>query len=165
MLETFCQHGADPDILIEAKPHVGSEKLPTICRRIRRHLEQLGGQVHFESRLVDLRIDDGGLTAIRINEAWIPAGPVILAIGQSARDTLRLLARRNVRLEAKPFQMGVRIEHPQELVDRWQYGSLAGHSRLPPAEYQLVAKSAAGPLGDLFSFCMCPGGVILPSNE
>ena len=165
VLETFCDHGANPDILIDAKPHVGSEKLPTICRRIRLHLEELGAEVHFDSRLEDVRIEDGALTAIRINETWITTGPVILAIGHSARDTLRMLAGRNVRLDAKPFQMGARIEHPQEAVNRWQYGSLAGHTRLPPADYKLVAKSAAGPLGDLFSFCMCPGGTILPSNE
>jgi uncharacterized FAD-dependent dehydrogenase len=76
-----------------------------------------------------------------------------------------MLAQRGIRLEAKPFQLGVRIEHPQDRVDRWQYGAAAGHDRLPPAEYHLVAKGAAGPSGDLFSFCMCPGGQILPTNE
>ena len=165
VLETFHEHGADADILVEAKPHVGSDKLPAICRRMRLHVEQLGGEVHFESKLTEVRIEDGTLTGIRINETWLRAGPVILAIGHSARDTVRMLVERGIAVEAKPFQMGVRIEHPQAMVNCWQYGSLAGHTRLPPAEYQLVARAAAGDLGDLFSFCMCPGGMILPSNE
>ncbi len=165
VMETFCQHGGDPEILIDAKPHVGSERLPTICRRIRKHIEELGGEIHFDSTMADVRIEDGRLTGIQINDTWQPVGPVILAIGHSARDTLRMLSRRGVAMEGKPFQMGVRIEHPQEVVDRWQFGAVAGHCRLPPAEYQLVARSAAGDLGDLFSFCMCPGGSILPSNE
>lgn len=92
-------------------------------------------------------------------------GPVLLGIGHSARDTLRLLSERGVRLSARPFQMGVRIEHPQEMVDAWQYGALCGHERLEPADYHLVARGAAGDAGDVFSFCMCPGGVILPTNE
>ncbi|MCH7814282.1 MAG: FAD-dependent oxidoreductase, partial [Planctomycetes bacterium] len=165
VLRRLHEFGADANILVDAKPHIGSDKLPTICRRIRQHIERLGGQVCFESLLTDLRIESGRLTAIQINEEWIPAGPVVLAIGHSARDTVRMLAERGVQIVAKPFQMGVRIEHPQSMVDRWQYGCLAGHSRLPPAEYQLVARSAAGELGDLFSFCMCPGGIVLPSNE
>ncbi|MCP4250854.1 MAG: FAD-dependent oxidoreductase [bacterium] len=165
VLKRLHEFGANENILVEAKPHVGSDKLPTICLRIRKHIEQLGGQVRFESLLTDLRIERGRLTAIQIDEEWIPVGPVVLAIGHSARDTVRMLAERGVHLVAKPFQMGVRIEHPQSMVDRWQYGCLAGHTRLPPAEYQLVARSAAGELGDLFSFCMCPGGLVLPSNE
>ena len=165
VIETLVEHGGDPDLLIEARPHVGSDKLPTICRRIRLHIEELGGEVRFDSMLGDVRIDDGRLSAICINEQWQLVGPVILAVGHSARDTIRMLARRGVNLAAKPFQLGVRIEHPQAVVDKWQYGDLAGHSRLPPAQYQVVAKGAAGELGDLFSFCMCPGGQIVPANE
>lgn len=165
VLETLYRHGADASILIDAKPHVGSEKLPTICRRIRLHIEEMGGQIEFGSAVDDVRVETGRLTAIRVNQQWRDVGPVILAIGHSARDTLRMLAKRGVALAAKPFQMGVRIEHPQAMVDRWQYGQLCGHSRLPPADYQLVAKTAAGALGDMFSFCMCPGGLVLPSNE
>ncbi|MHC4092467.1 MAG: NAD(P)/FAD-dependent oxidoreductase, partial [Planctomycetota bacterium] len=165
VLETLHEHGADKRILVDAKPHVGSDKLPTICRRLRLHIERLGGEVQFESAMSDLRIEDGVLTALKVNGTWQTAGPVILAVGHSARDTIRMLADRGVALEAKPFQMGVRIEHPQAMVNRWQYGSLAGHTRLPPAEYQLVARAAGGDLGDLFSFCMCPGGMILPCNE
>jgi len=165
VLEVFRRFGADPEILVDAKPHIGSDRLPTLCRRLRLHLEELGGEVRFGSRLTDLGIAEGAVTAIEVNGEWVPASAVVLGIGHSARDTLRMLHARGVALAAKPFQMGVRIEHPQEMVDRWQYGALAGHDRLPPAEYQLVARSAAGELGDLFSFCMCPGGLILPSNE
>lgn len=165
ILHTFYQHGAHPDIVIEGKPHVGSDKLPGICRRIRLHLERLGATVRFGARLDDIEMADGRLTAITINGERITCGPVILGIGHSARDTLRMLNQRGVAIEAKPFQLGVRVEHPQPMVDGWQYGPSRGHERLPPADYHLVAKRAAGPDGDVFSFCMCPGGSILPTNE
>ena len=165
VLETLYRHGADPGILIDAHPHVGSEVLPGICRRMREHIERRGGEVRFDSRVDDVRVQDDELVSLRVGEESVAAGPTILAVGQSARDTLRLLFRRGVAMVPKPFQVGVRIEHPQEQVDRWQYGDVAGHERLPPAEYRLVAKGAAGERGDLFSFCMCPGGVILPTGE
>lgn len=165
VLEWFVRDGADPDILVAAHPHVGSDKLPAICTKMRGRIERLGGEIWFESRLDDVELGDAGLTAVRVNGERRDAGPTILAIGHSARDTIRMLAARGLAIEAKPFQLGVRIEHPQEMVDRWQYGTFAGHDRLPPAEYQLVAKGAAGAGRDLFSFCMCPGGQILPANE
>ncbi len=165
ILETFYHHGADPDVLIAGKPHIGSDRLPGICKRIRKHINALGGEVRFGARLDDVVIRDGALSAIVVAGETIRCGPVILAVGHSARDTLRMLARRGVAFEPKPFQLGVRIEHPQSMVDRWQYGPHAGHGRLPPADYQLVARGAAGDRGDMFSFCMCPGGMILPTNE
>lgn len=165
ILETFYQHGADPDILIDSRPHIGSDRLPAICRRIRQRVEQLGGEVRFSSRLDDVVIRNEAITAVVVNGETIDCGPVVLALGHSARDTLRMLGRRGVTFEPKPFQLGVRIEHPQAMVDGWQYGPHCGHHRLPPAEYHLVAKGAAGDRGDVFSFCMCPGGMILPTNE
>ncbi len=165
VLETLYHHGADPDILVDARPHIGSDKLPTICARIRRRIEALGGEIRFDHRLDDVEVADGVVNAVVVNAARMPVGPVVLAIGHSARDTVRMLVGGGVRVVAKPFQLGVRIEHPQELVDRWQYHELCGHERLPPAEYQLVAKGASPTGGDLFSFCMCPGGMILPSVE
>jgi len=165
ILEILYQHGADPDVLIDGRPHIGSDKLPGICRRLRLRIEQLGGQVRFGARLDDVLIRDGVLVAIDLNGHTMPCGPVVLAVGQSARDTLRMISRRGVACELKPFQLGVRIQHPQAMVDRWQYGPHCGHPRLPPATYHLVAKGAAGGRGDLFSFCMCPGGDILPANE
>ncbi|MCG3129866.1 MAG: hypothetical protein FLDDKLPJ_00603 [Phycisphaerae bacterium] len=165
ILVRLYQHGADPDILVNARPHIGSDRLPRICWRLREAIERLGGEVRFGARVEDVRIETDRLAGLRVGDAWWETGPVLLGIGHSARDTYRMLDRRGVRLEARPFQIGVRIEHPQALVDRWQYGAAAGHSRLGPAEYHLVAKGACGDAGDLFSFCMCPGGEILPTNE
>ena len=169
VLETFYRHGADPDILIDSRPHIGSDKLPTICVRIRRYIESLGGEIRFENCVDDIRVSDARLEALHIETGkggeWLTGGPTIMSIGHSARDTIKMLAKRGVAIEPKPFQIGVRIEHPQAMVDKWQYGSAASHRRLGPAEYHMVAKGAAGELGDVFSFCMCPGGMILPTNE
>lgn len=165
VLARLYQFGAPPEVLIDARPHVGSDLLPRICWNLRDHIERLGGTIRFEARLSDIQIEDGRLIAIRINDERVEAGPVLLGIGHSARDTYRMLAARGVVLEPRPFQIGVRIEHPQAIVDRWQFGSAAGHPRLGPAEYSLVARGACGGQGDLFSFCMCPGGQILPTHE
>ncbi len=171
VLELLYQHGADPDILIDSRPHVGSDRLPTICTQIRRKIESLGGEVRFECHVDDLQLAEGGLQSLHVFASgsslgeWVGCGPTILAIGHSARDTIHMLHHRGVHLASKPFQIGVRIEHPQEMIDRWQYGAAAGHSRLGPAEYHCVAKGAGAELGDMFSFCMCPGGEILPTNE
>lgn len=165
ILETFYRHGAAPDILIDGKPHIGSDKLPGICRRLRMHIASLGGEVRFGARLDDVVVTDGTASAVIVNGERMACGPLLVAVGHSARDTLRMLGRRGVAFASKPFQVGVRIEHPQEMVDRWQYGPMCGHERLPPADYHLVARGAAGVRGDVFSFCMCPGGEILPTNE
>lgn len=165
ILEIFFEHGAAPDILIEGRPHVGSDRLPTICKRIRASIEQAGGEVRFNARLDAIHVTDGRLDGVTVNGERLPADVMLLAVGHSARDAIGMLARSGVTLIAKPFQLGVRIEHPQELVDRWQYGALCGHSRLPPADYHLIAKGCAATRGDVFSFCMCPGGTILPTNE
>jgi len=172
VMETFFQHGADPRILIDTRPHIGSDRLPSICTSIRRGIEALGGEIWFETAMNEVRVRDGTLAAILLKGprlpdggAWMDVGPVILAIGHSARDSLAMLSRNGVRIDAKPFQIGVRIEHPQSLIDRVQYGSSCGHALLSPAEYHVVAKGAADSRGDVFSFCMCPGGVILPTNE
>ncbi len=179
VLETFYQHGADPDILVNTRPHVGSDQLPTICTRIRRRIEALGGEIRFECKLDDIRLradekiaDSRYLSDIHVcgpgsspDGAWMACGPVILSVGHSARNTIRMISERGVVIVPKPFQIGVRIEHPQAMVDHWQYGAAAGHRRLSAAEYHVVAKGAAGAAGDVFSFCMCPGGMILPTNE
>lgn len=164
VLAVLVRFGADPRILIDAKPHIGSDRLPTICRRLREHLATLGAEVRFEHRVEDFEIRDGVLTGLMVNGARLPVGPVLLGIGHSARDTYARLRSAGVAIAAKPFQLGVRIEHPQALVNRWQYGTAAGHPKIPPADYMLVAKGA-GNGRDLYSFCMCPGGIILPTNE
>ncbi|NOX58482.1 MAG: FAD-dependent oxidoreductase, partial [Planctomycetes bacterium] len=165
VLATFVRFGASPDLLIDAKPHIGSDRLPTICSHMQEHIKRCGGEVRFESRLDDLQIDDGTLSRVIVNGEGEACGPVLLAIGHSARDTYAMLQKRHVELEARPFQFGVRIEHPQSMVNRWQYGDHAAHPCLPTADYQVNAKGAAGGKNDVFSFCMCPGGVILPTNE
>jgi uncharacterized FAD-dependent dehydrogenase len=188
VLQKLYQFGADPDILIDARPHIGSDKLPTICWNLRDRIIALGGEVRFEHLLTDVQIHGGALESVAIRDSaaaplepaeltqpdasyraelssWRPTGPVVLAIGHSARDTVRMLASRGVRVDAKPFQIGVRLEHPQVMVDHWQFGACAGHPRLGPAEYHLIAKKATPDHADMFSFCMCPGGEILPTNE
>lgn len=165
ILEVFVAHGGKPDILIDARPHLGSDWIPTICKRIRETIISLGGEVRFGARLEALEIADGELRSATISGERIPCSALLLGIGHSARDTLRMLSASGVQLVAKPFQLGVRVEHPQGLVDHWQYGPSCGNAALPPAEYHLVAKNAADTLGDVYSFCMCPGGVILPTNE
>ncbi|GJQ25213.1 MAG: hypothetical protein HBSAPP02_02450 [Phycisphaerae bacterium] len=171
ILDVFVQHGGKRDILVDARPHLGSDWIPTICWRIRRTIEALGGEIRFGSRIDDLVIDDCGAIGVIVNGQTLPASAVLLGVGHSAHDTLRMLVRRGVKVIAKPFQFGVRVEHPQALVDRWQYGAACGHRRLPPAEYHVVAKGAGNAAGtshaagDVYSFCMCPGGTILPTNE
>ncbi|MCG3138147.1 MAG: hypothetical protein HJJLKODD_02007 [Phycisphaerae bacterium] len=166
ILQVFYEHGADADILIDGRPHIGSDRLPNICMRIRRRIEEWGGEIRFGTRLEELLLDEqGAVRGVHTSQGPVAASQIILAVGHSARDTLRRLVQGGVRAEAKPFQMGVRIEHPQALVDHWQYGDHCLQQRLPAAEYHLVAKRVAGAAGDLFSFCMCPGGTILPSNE
>ncbi len=171
VLEKLFQFGADPDILVNTRPHIGSDKLPTICTQLRKGMESLGGEIRFEQQVTDFIVNDKALASIDVQDGQANAskkmrvGPVILAIGHSARDTIIMLSTRGVKIETKPFQIGVRIEHPQAMVDQWQFGAAAGHQRLGAAEYHLVAKEAASEHGDMFSFCMCPGGIILPSNE
>jgi uncharacterized protein len=159
--------GAGEDIRIEGKPHIGSDRLPGICVKIRQAILEHGGQVHFGCRVSDF-VRDGTNRVTRVALAdgrTFEAGAVILGTGHSARDVYAILHRLGIALAAKPFQMGVRIQHPQEMVNHWQYGTLAGHPKLPPADYHLNAKGAGGAFGDVYSFCMCPGGQILPANE
>ncbi len=204
VLNQLVRFGADPDIIVNTKPHIGSDRLPGIVRKIVKHIVAQGGEVRFGARVVDFELADveptlapasspadarastsspsptRRIVAIRLESGQrIDADLCILAIGYSARDTYRILSERGVELQAKPFQMGVRIEHPQDMISRSQYGPAA--DRLPPADYQLVAKisritkgqsqsqsqahSQAQTQGDLWSFCMCPGGIIVPSNE
>jgi uncharacterized FAD-dependent dehydrogenase len=165
ILQTFVDHGGKPDILIDSRPHLGSDWIPTLCRRIRKTIESLGGEVRFGARVDEIAIEEARVRSIRIGNESLTPGPLLLGIGHSAHDTIRSLIAAGVTVVAKPFQIGVRVEHPQSLVDRWQYDAACGHRRLPPAEYHLVAKGAAADRGDVYSFCMCPGGVILPTNE
>ena len=159
-LETLVFHGADPSILYEAHPHIGTDRLPYIMRAIRRTILDVGGEFLFERRVTDLELRDGRVTGVRCGDERIDAAAVILATGHSARDIYELLARRGVRLEAKPFAMGVRIEHPQALIDSIQYHCERRGEYLPAAAYSLVSQEGGR---GVYSFCMCPGGFIVPA--
>ncbi|NNC83056.1 MAG: FAD-binding protein, partial [Flavobacteriales bacterium] len=156
ILETLVLHGAARDILIDAHPHIGTNKLPGIITAIRETILDHGGEIHFNARLTDIIIRDQQVQAILINgDQEIAVDQLILATGHSARDIFTLCRERDIRIENKDFALGVRVEHPQELVDRMQYGKSTRPDILPPASYNLVCQ--VGDTG-VFSFCMCPGG-------
>ena len=160
VLQIFVQHGADEDITIDARPHIGTNKLPHIITAIRETILEAGGEVLFDSKLTDIIVKDGNVQGIIVNhEQEIPAKSVILATGHSARDIYELLHRKNILIEAKPFALGVRIEHPQDIIDQAQYHCDIRSEYLPPAYYSLVEQVKSR---GVFSFCMCPGGIIAP---
>lgn len=161
ILELLVFHGATEDILVDAHPHIGSNKLPRIIANIRETILNHGGEVHFEKRLTDFEIRGGKISGLTFNgDESISARHVILATGHSARDIYALLFKKGVRLDAKPFAMGVRIEHPQALIDQMQYGQTPRAQGLPAASYRLACE--VGGRG-VYSFCMCPGGLIVPA--
>jgi uncharacterized FAD-dependent dehydrogenase len=160
VLEAFVEHGATPDILIDARPHIGTNKLPQIITAIRETLLNAGAEVRFGQKMTDLLVEFGKVKGVVVNgEEKIFADAVILATGHSARDVYELLHRKNILVEAKPFALGVRIEHPQSVIDAAQYHCDIRSEYLPPAYYSLVQQVAAR---GVFSFCMCPGGIIAP---
>jgi len=160
VLEILADCHGKPSIVYEQRPHLGSNRLPLVVRTLRRKLEQLGGEVRFSCRVEDLDIVDGHLRGLGTSSGYIAADVAVLAVGHSARDTYGMLLRRGVPLEAKPFQLGVRIEQPQEQVNVARYGANAEHPALGAADYNLVAHASGK---DLFTFCMCAGGYVMPS--
>jgi uncharacterized FAD-dependent dehydrogenase len=178
VLETLARHDAPLDILTDARPHIGSNLLPRVVTAMRERLEACGVRFHFGTRVTGLVVRDDKrgrrVAAVKVatvdtdgdhgapgHDGEIPADVVVLATGHSARDVYRFLAADGVRLAAKPFALGVRIEHPQPLIDRLQYGTAAGHAKLPAASYKLAHTNDDG---GVFSFCMCPGGWIVPAS-
>lgn len=159
VLELFAECKGKPSILYDYRPHLGSNRLPAVVKAIRRRIEALGGEVRFNCRVEDLDIAPEGLRGVATSSGYFSADVVLLAIGHSARDTYKMLARRGVPMVQKPFQMGVRIEQPQEIVNRVKYGAAPLEMKLGSADYNLVAR---GP-HNLFTFCMCAGGHIIPS--
>lgn len=160
-MRLLVEHGANPDILIDAHPHIGSNKLPKIVANIRETILHYGGEIHFDSQLTDLVIENGRVRGVVINQTdEHPACAVILATGHSARDIYALLHRKGVQLEAKPFALGVRIEHPQPLIDRIQYNQSPRDENLPASSYRLACQVDGR---GVFSFCMCPGGLVVPA--
>jgi uncharacterized FAD-dependent dehydrogenase len=161
VLQAFIEHGAAPDIAFEAHPHIGTNKLPDIIGSIRRHIEACGGEVHFNTRLDGLEVETGSIRALRLNGGIrVPVQRVLLCTGHSARDIFRMLHHSGIAIEAKPFALGVRIEHPQALIDRIQYHCDSRGPFLPPSSYSLVEQAMGK---GVFSFCMCPGGIIAPA--
>ena len=160
ILELLVAFGASQDILIEAHPHIGTNKLPKIMQDMRHKIEEFGGEVLFEKRVTDFVLDGNEMRGVVLeNGDIIEANKVILATGHSARDIYELLDRKNIVIEAKPFALGVRAEHPQSLIDQIQYSCDYRGEFLPPAPYSIV-KQVNG--RGMYSFCMCPGGVIAP---
>jgi uncharacterized protein len=164
VLGKLVQFGAPPEIISLAKPHIGTDRLRSVIVNIRRHFETCGLGVRFQEKLTDIVATAGRLRAVVVNNRLEePCDILLLAPGHSARDTYAMLERRGIRLERKPFAVGIRVEHPQELINLIQYG-LPGHPQLPPAEYALAWNdSRTG--RSAYSFCMCPGGVVVAGSS
>ena len=160
VLELFAECKGKPSIVYDYRPHLGSNRLPAVVKALRRRILEMGGDIRFSCRVEDLDVgSDGNLRGVATSSGHIPARAALVAVGHSARDTLAMLDRRGVPMVQKPFQMGVRIEQPQETVNRVKYGSAHLEEKLGAADYNLVAQGKH----DLFSFCMCAGGHVIPS--
>ena len=161
ILNVFCQHGASTSILVDAHPHIGTDKLPRVIENMRNTIIECGGEVHFQTRMDALIIENDEVKGIETNTGKTFLGPVILATGHSARDVYRWLAANNVTIEAKGIAVGVRLEHPAMLIDQIQYHNKNGRGKyLPAAEYSFVTQAEGR---GVYSFCMCPGGFIVPA--
>ncbi len=161
ILNVFCQHGASTAILVDAHPHIGTDKLPRVIENMRNTILECGGEVHFETRMEALIIEGDEIKGIETHTGQTILGPVILATGHSARDVYRWLAANQVEVEAKGIAVGVRLEHPSELIDQIQYHNRNGRGKyLPAAEYSFVNQVDGR---GVYSFCMCPGGFIVPA--
>lgn len=161
VLRLLVEHGAPEAILIEAHPHIGSNKLPQVVMRIRDTIEHFGGEVHFEQKVTDLVVREHSIRGIQLADGTIREGEaVLLATGHSARDVFHMLYSRGIAIEFKPYALGVRIEHPQPLIDQIQYGQRRRHELLPASSYGLTCQVDGH---GVFSFCMCPGGLVVPT--
>ena len=164
ILETFSRFGAHEEIQYLQKPHIGTDRLRRIILAMREYLLGKGVEYKFQTRLTGLEIRRGSLQGIILNDSdRIACSALLLAIGNGARDTFQMLSRSGLAIEPKPLAIGLRVEHPQKLVDRIQYGPSAGHPRLDPAEYQLTSRSSHD--RGVYSFCMCPGGFVIGATS
>ena len=164
VLHEFVKAGAPEEILYVSKPHIGTFRLTGVVEHMRHQIEALGGEVRFQQRVTDVLIDNGQLQGVVLGSGeHINSRHVILALGHSARDTFRMLHSRGVYMEAKPFSVGFRIEHPQSLIDRARLGKYAGHPKLGAADYKLVHHAKNG--RSVYSFCMCPGGTVVAATS
>jgi len=164
VMHEFVRAGAPDEILFVSKPHIGTFRLTGIVEKMRAEIIDLGGEVRFESKVTDVLIDNGRIEGVMLeNGETLASRHVVLALGHSSRDSLRMLERRGVFLEAKPFAIGFRIEHPQSLIDRARFGRFAGHPELGAADYKLVHHATNG--RSVYSFCMCPGGTVVAATS
>jgi len=164
VLHEFVKAGAPEEILYVSKPHIGTFRLTGVVETMREEIKALGGEVRFEQRVTDVLIDNGQMQGVVLDSGErIESRHVILALGHSARDTFRMLHSRGVYMEAKPFSVGFRIEHPQSLIDRARLGKYAGHPKLGAADYKLVHHAKNG--RSVYSFCMCPGGTVVAATS
>jgi hypothetical protein len=164
VLTEFVKAGAPDEILYVSKPHIGTFRLVGMVENMRTTIQDLGGEIRFQSRVEDLDIDDGQVRGVTLAGGdYIAADHVVLAVGHSARDTFQMLFDRGVHIEAKPFSIGLRIEHPQSLIDRARFGKNAGHPLLGAADYKLVHHCGNG--RSVYSFCMCPGGTVVAATS
>jgi uncharacterized FAD-dependent dehydrogenase len=161
VLEILVQHGAHPDIMIDTHPHIGSNKLPKIIANVRQTILNAGGEIHYSSRVTDFIIKNKKLKGVIVNSKQEYFGDaVVLAAGHSARDIFNILDKKKIKIEAKPFAMGVRIEHPQPLINEIQYHVKVKPENLPSANYSLSTNIDGS---GVYSFCMCPGGIVIPA--
>ncbi len=164
VFEILVAHGATSEILFEAHPHIGTNKLPKLVTALRETIEAAGGEVYFNTKVTDFVIQNGEMKGVMTDDGEVNGIAVILATGHSARDIFRLCQRKNVKIESKPFALGVRIEHPQQLIDQIQYKCEDRGDYLPASAYSLVSQTTLkGKERGVFSFCMCPGGFIVPA--
>lgn len=161
VLRIFVEAGAPKEILYEAKPHLGTDILTDVVVNLRRQIETWGGEVRFESQVTGLVVENGKIAGVEVNGLRLAGSVVVLAIGHSARDTFQMLDRLSVPMEAKAFAVGLRMEHPREMIDRLQYGG--PNPMLPAASYKVTAKTASG--RGVYSFCMCPGGYVVNASS
>lgn len=164
ILEEFVAAGAPPEIIFSSKPHIGTDYLVRVVRNLRSRIEEHGGSVRFRAKVTALSLDGGRVAGVELEGGErIEAGAVVLAIGHSARDTFASIAAAGIPMERKPFAMGLRIEHPQEMISRAQYGEFRNHPALGAADYKLTHKAADG--RGVYSFCMCPGGYVVDASS
>jgi len=169
VMEEFVKAGAPPEILYVAHPHIGTFKLVKVVENIREQIVALGGEIRFEQRVTDVHVEDGHLRGLTVldqttgQSSELRADHVVMALGHSSRDTFEMLHARGVHIEAKPFSIGFRVEHPQGLIDRARWGRHAGHPLLGAADYKLVHHASNG--RSVYSFCMCPGGTVVAATS
>jgi uncharacterized FAD-dependent dehydrogenase len=164
VLNEFVKAGAPKEVLYESHPHIGTFKLVGMVEKMRATIQSLGGEIRFESRVDDIDITEGAVTGVTLkNGEHIATKYIVLAVGHSARDTFEMIHKRGIYIEAKPFSIGFRIEHPQSLIDRARYGKNAGNPQLGAADYKLVHHASNG--RSVYSFCMCPGGTVVAATS